>query len=119
MKRTSLALLGALLSLPLVAAKSAASDLAVTISDQTMTAMKSSWADYFGTHYESSPEGAGKAWNTVRSYGGTYVGIAAENPAAPPRKGPFTGREVRFTLEDFHGAASPPCSSSPNSSTLA
>lgn len=81
----------------------AASDVAVTISDKTMTAMKSPWANYFGTHYASTPDEAGKTWNTVRSYGGTHVGIQAENPAAPPRKGPFTGREVRFTLEDFHG----------------
>ena len=81
----------------------AAADVAVTISDQTLTPMKSPWADYFGTHYASTPDEAGKTWNTVRSYGGTHVGIAAENPAAPSRKGPFTGREVRFTLEDFHG----------------
>jgi hypothetical protein len=97
--------LSAAMPLPsLVAAEPTPSDVTVTINDQTMTAMKSPWADYFGTHYASSPEGAGKAWNTVRSYGGTHVGIAAENPDAPPRKGPFTGREVRFTLEDFHGA---------------
>ena len=82
----------------------AAPDVTVTVSDKTMTPMKSPWADYFGTHYASTPDGAGKTWNTVRSYGGTHVGIPAENPAAPPRKGPFTGREVRFTLEDFHGA---------------
>lgn len=89
-----------LFSLPVAAAP----DVALTVSDQTLTPMKSPWADYFGTHYASTPDEAGKTWNTVRSYGGTHVGIQAENPAAPPRQGPFTGREVRFTLEDFHGA---------------
>jgi hypothetical protein len=80
-----------------------AADVAVTIDGPTMARVASPWADYFGTHYASSPEGAGKTWNTVRSYGGTHVGIQEENPAAPPRKGPFTGREVRFVLEDFRG----------------
>jgi hypothetical protein len=97
MKPITLVLLGAF---PLF---SAASDVTVTVSETTMTCMKSSWADYFGTHYASTPDEAGKTWNTVRSYGGTHVGIQAENPAAPARKGPFTGREVRFSLEDFHG----------------
>lgn len=80
-----------------------AADITVAVSEKTMTPMVSTWADYFGTHYASTPDEAGRTWNTVRSYGGTHVGIQEENPAAPPRKGPFTGREVRFTLEDFHG----------------
>ena len=91
---------------PQADASTAASDLAVTVSDKTMTSMSSPWAEYFGTHYARSPDEAGKTWNTVREYGGAHVGIQAENPGAPPRKGPFTGREVRITLEDFHGARS-------------
>ena len=88
-----------------IAAELPASDITITVSDKTMAPMKSPWADYFGTHYASSPDGAVKAWNTVRSYGGTHVGFhVAENKAAPALKGPFTGKEVRIQLADFHGA---------------
>jgi len=91
-----------LCALPLVAQGIEAT---VTIDPQAMTAMKSHWADYFGTHYAPSPDGAGKAWNTVRSYGGTHVGFhVAENKDAPALKGPFTGKEVRIQLADFHAA---------------
>jgi hypothetical protein len=82
----------------------AAGEMTVTIGEKTMTVMKSQWADYFGAHYASSPDGAGTAWNTVRSYGGAHTGIhVAENKDAPVRKGPFTGKEIRFQLSDFHG----------------
>lgn len=80
-----------------------ASDVTVEISGATMTRMASSWADYFGTHYANTPDEAGTTWNTVRSYGGTHVGIQAETPSAPPRRGPFSGREVRLSLDDFRG----------------
>lgn len=105
MKRSAIVFVTtSLLSAPLMtAAEPAPTDVTVTVSDKTMRPMRSTWADYFGTHYASTPDEAGKIWNTVRSYGGTHVGIQAENPAAPPRKGPFTGRDVRFTLDDFHG----------------
>jgi hypothetical protein len=64
--------LGAVTAWPLFSyAVAATSDVAITVSDKTMTAMKSPWADYFGTHYASTPDEAGKTWNTVRSYGGT------------------------------------------------
>ncbi|MCA9258171.1 MAG: hypothetical protein KDA61_03170 [Planctomycetales bacterium] len=80
-------------------------EVTVTVGPKSMTAMKSSWADYFGTHYAGSPDGAGAAWNTVRSYGGTHVGFhVAENKDVPALKGPFTGKEVRIQLADFHAA---------------
>jgi hypothetical protein len=69
-----LAVSSPLLSFPLATA----SDVAVTVSETTMTPMKSPWADYLGTHYASTPDEAGKTWNTVRSYGGTRVGIQSE-----------------------------------------
>jgi len=78
-----------------------AGDVAVAISDASTTRLASRWAEYFGTHYAATPDEAGRTWNTVRSYGGTHVGVQAENPSAPPRPGPFTGREVRLTLDDF------------------
>jgi hypothetical protein len=81
-----------------------AADLTADFRPGSLVPLPSPWADYFGTHYASSPDGAGTTWNTVRSYGGTHVGIHEENPAAPARKGPFTGRDIRFTLDDFHAA---------------
>ncbi len=81
-----------------------AGDLTADFRPGALVPLPSPWAGYFGTHYASSPEGGGTAWSTVRSYGGTHVGIHEENPSAPPRKGPFGGREVRFTLDDFHAA---------------
>jgi len=105
MKPTAFVLIISILLFPALHATAgpSATNLVFTVSDKTMTPMVSPWADYFGTHYASTPDEAGKTWNTVRSYGGTHVGIQNENPAAPPRKGPFTGREVHFAIEDFHG----------------
>ncbi|MFZ5832450.1 MAG: hypothetical protein ACOY3P_20375 [Planctomycetota bacterium] len=105
MKRITMMLVMGSLFLVLLPTRSdaAVTDVTFTVNNKTMTAMRSQWADYFGTHYASTPEEAGKTWNTVRSYGGTHVGIQSENPAAPPRTGPFTGRDVRLTLEDFRG----------------
>ena len=79
-------------------------DGTLTIDFASAKAMKSRWADYFGTHYARTPEEAGVVWNTVRSYGGTHVGFyPAEDESAPVHTGPFTGRSVRLQLSDFHG----------------
>ena len=76
----------------------------ITVDLQSLKPMKSRWADYFGTHYARSAEQAGVAWNTVRSFGGTHIGFhVTENPTAAVRKGPFTGKEIRLELSDFHG----------------
>ena len=72
-----------------------AADIELDIGPDSTAPLQSMWADYFGTHYASSPKGAGTVWNTVRSYGGTHIGIRDETPDAPPRIGPFAGREVR------------------------
>ena len=87
MKRSAIVLVTiSLLSVQLLtAAEPAPTDVTVNVNDKTMAAMKSPWADYFGTHYASAPDKVWKTWNIVRSFGGTHVGIAAENPAAPPR----------------------------------
>ena len=63
----------------------------LTVEITSLEAMKSPW----GT--------------TVRSYGGTHVGFhVAENENAPPRKGPFAGKEIRLQLSDFHAARGGP-----------
>lgn len=56
MKPTTLVLISAmpLLLAMHVTAGSQATNLTLTVSDRTMTPMKSPWADYFGTHYASS-----------------------------------------------------------------
>ncbi|MCX7014297.1 MAG: hypothetical protein NTW86_17390 [Candidatus Sumerlaeota bacterium] len=82
------------------------SNVALDLNASTMTAIPSQWPDYFGTHYASSPEMAGIAWNTVRSYGGPHAGIAPDeserNQDDPVRKGPFTGKDIRVGVRDFH-----------------
>ncbi|MHC4993944.1 MAG: hypothetical protein ACYTGQ_02725 [Planctomycetota bacterium] len=75
----------------------------LTIDLGSLTPMSSRWADYFGTHYASTPDDAHVIWSTVRSYGGTHTGYYLEpNSDAPARKGPFSGKEIRIRLSDFH-----------------
>ena len=76
-------------------------DIQMTVDAQSLRRLPSQWQDYFGKHYASSPEHAGIAWTTVRSYGGPHTGISAATGKAPPRKGPFTGKAVRIGLHDF------------------
>ena len=71
------------------------------VGAESMTQLPSQWPEYFGTHYVGSPEGVGKWWNTVRSYGGTHTGIYATEDS-PEHVGPFTGRTIRVGLGDFH-----------------
>jgi hypothetical protein len=71
------------------------------VGAESMTQLPSQWPEYFGTHYAGTPEGVGKWWNTVRSYGGTHTGIYATDDS-PQHEGPFTGRTVRVGLSDFH-----------------
>lgn len=86
------------------AADEAAKVVALKVDGNTLTPMKSRWADYFGTHYASSPDESGIVWNTVRSYGGTHIGYAADGAhRTAARKGPFTGKDVSLELSDFHG----------------
>ena len=107
MKRITFVLIASLSLIPTLRASAAspATNLTFNISGPTMTPLASPWTAYFGTHYASSPGLAGVSWNTVRSYGGTHVGIYdAGSPSAPARKGPFTGNEIRVGLDNFHAA---------------
>lgn len=75
--------------------------IVLTIDEATLTPLKSGWAEYFGTHYAGSTELAGRSWNTVRSYGGTHVGYYPTGEAEP-LKGPFNGKDIRLSLDEFH-----------------
>ena len=81
-------------------------DISVEISDKTMTRLPSQFPQYFGTHYARTPDMAGIAWRTVRSWGGTHVRITTDeekrDKSASVRIGPFSGKEVRLSLRDFH-----------------
>ena len=91
-----------LLVLGLLALSARGTELDTLLVDaESMTQLPSEWPEYFGTHYAASPEGVGKWWNTVRSYGGTHTGIYATEDS-PEHVGPFTGRTVRVGLSDFH-----------------
>jgi len=79
-----------------------AAEITITLDQDSLTPLKSSWAEYFGTHYKSTPEGSGSIWNTVRSYGGPHISIH-DNPDSPTLKGPFTGRELHLSLSDIKG----------------
>lgn len=76
-------------------------DISIPIDARSLTQLPSQWADYFGTHYTGSPDGVGRWWNTVRSYGGTHTGVYATD-RSETHIGPFTGKEVRVGLADFH-----------------
>jgi hypothetical protein len=80
-----------------------AEEQAITVSAtaENMIRLPSQWPEYFGTHYAGTPEGTGRWWNTVRSYGGTHTGVYATDDS-PQHVGPFTGRKVRVGLSDFH-----------------
>ena len=41
------------------------SDLSLSLDDKGMVTLPSRWAEYFGRHYSSSPDGAGVVWSTV------------------------------------------------------
>jgi hypothetical protein len=77
-------------------------DVQMAIDGKSLRQLPSQWQGYFGTHYARSPEHAGIAWTTVRSYGGPHIGITAATGKASPRQGPFTGKTVRVDLRDFH-----------------
>jgi hypothetical protein len=47
-------------------------NISISINMESMKKLPSQRAEYFGTHYASSPEKAGKSWNTVRSYGSCW-----------------------------------------------
>lgn len=76
-------------------------NISISVNAQSFTRLPSQWPEYFGTHYAGSPEGVGRWWNTVRSYGGTHTGVYATDDS-PKHVGPFTGRTVRVGLADFH-----------------
>ncbi len=89
------------LGLMMLAPTAFPADVSLEVSPKALTPLASPWADYFGTHYARTSEEAGKTWNTVRSFGSPHFGIQEENPSAPARKGPFTGRDVHLMLDDF------------------
>ncbi len=73
----------------------------ISLRNERMVRIPSQWPEYFGTHYAGTPEGVGRWWNTVRSYGGTHTGVYATDES-PEHVGPFTDRTVRVGLGDFH-----------------
>ena len=73
----------------------------ILVNAESFTRLPSQWPEYFGTHYAGSPEGVGRWWNTVRSYGGTHTGVYATD-RSESHVGPFTDRTVRVGLSDFH-----------------
>ena len=81
-------------------------DVTAPVSEAETVPLSSPFIEYFGTHYARTPDEVGIRFRTVRSYGGTHVGIPAEEekraPDSPVHEGPFTGEEVKVGLEDFH-----------------
>lgn len=77
--------------------------MAVNLTPESMTQLRSGWVEYFGTHYSHDETEVGIRFRTVRSYGGTHVGIDPpdERQRSPVRIGPFSGRRVRVSLDDF------------------
>jgi len=70
---------------------------------RTMRRLPDPWPFYFGVHYSrAAPDHPPAAWKTVRGYGGPHVALPPkENRSVPARPGPFTGRNVYFSLADF------------------
>jgi hypothetical protein len=68
--------------------------ITLSLGVESMTQLVSQRPDYFGTHYAGTPEGVGRWWNTVRSYGGAHTVVYATDNS-PLHVGPFPGRKVR------------------------
>ena len=81
-------------------------DVALRADREALAALPSQWTAYFGTHYARTPEDAGIRFNTVRSYGGTHVGVTRDeskrHASSPVHVGPFTGQKVKVGLDGFH-----------------
>ena len=105
-----LAIIGAELDVSTVtaSARAAAQSPVLSLSPgaRSLRPLPSQWADYFGTHYAKSPEEARKWCSTIRSYGGAHMGLYV-TAKSQRHKGPFTGREVRVGLADFHARINP------------